>query len=69
LANAHTVTDPIRIRAGPRLVLLAELLALLPPELAEQTQAELRAVASTPPRRGRPHHRQGAHSAAGRLVA
>jgi hypothetical protein len=36
--------EPIRIKAGPRLVLLAELLAAAPPGVAEQVAAELAAL-------------------------
>jgi hypothetical protein len=48
LARAYRTLEPIRVRAGPRLVLLAELLAAAPPELAEQVAGELRAVGLDP---------------------
>jgi hypothetical protein len=47
-AAALATLEPIRVDAGPRLVLLAELLAMLPPELAGQVAAELRAVGLDP---------------------
>jgi hypothetical protein len=40
--------EPVRIKAGPRLVWLHELLTMLPPELAEQTRADLRGVGLDP---------------------
>jgi hypothetical protein len=48
MRRTQAAVEPIRIKAGPRLVLLAELLAMLPPELAEQARAELRAVGLDP---------------------
>jgi hypothetical protein len=48
MRRTQAAVDPIRVKAGPRVVLLAELLAVLPPELAEQITAELRAVGLDP---------------------
>jgi hypothetical protein len=48
LRRAYRTLEPIRLQTGPRLVLLAELLAAAPPELAEQVAAELRAVGLDP---------------------
>jgi hypothetical protein len=48
LRRAYSTLEPIRVQAGPRLVRLAELLALAPPELAAQVAAELRAAGLDP---------------------
>jgi hypothetical protein len=48
MRRTHAAVEPIRIKAGPRLVFLRELLALLPPELAAQVERELRAVGLDP---------------------
>ena len=48
MRRAYRTLEPIRVRAGARLVLLAELLAAAPPELAEQVAGELRAVGLDP---------------------
>jgi hypothetical protein len=48
LRRAYRTLEPIRLQTGPRLVLLAELLAAAPPELAAQVAGELRAVGLDP---------------------
>jgi hypothetical protein len=48
MRRTHAAVEPVRIKAGPRLVLLAELLALLPPELAAEITAELRGAGLDP---------------------
>ena len=48
LRGAYRTLEPIRIRVGPRLVLLAELLDAAPPELAAQVERELRAAGLDP---------------------
>jgi hypothetical protein len=48
MRRAYRTLEPIRIKAGPRLVFLAELLAAAPPELAAQVERELRAAGLDP---------------------
>jgi hypothetical protein len=48
MRRAYRTLEPIRLQTGPRLVLLAELLAAAPPELAAQVAGELRAVGLDP---------------------
>jgi hypothetical protein len=54
LADAYTALEPIRVRAGPRLVALAELLDAAPPELAAAVERELLAVGLDPRAAGWP---------------